>query len=171
MYNVTADVNRSMPEEQSCPCVCDSDSIQQEIQHLGKTFQANSYPDRVLDPILKQNLSNVRQPAHPTTEENAEKKILCLPYVKVVTEKIDRVCRNIKTANLKLISKPHWTIRQTLVNVKNRVPEEKKTGVVYEVPCHDCDHVYVRRRDRSETTKASVYREYVACSEDMKDIW
>ena len=23
----------------------------------------------------------------------------------------------------------------------------------------------------SETTKASVYREYVACSEDMKDIW
>jgi len=103
--------------------VCDSDSIQQEIQHLGKTFQANSYPDRVPDPILKQNLSNTRQPAQPATEENAEKKILCLPYVKGVTEKIDRVCRNIKTVNLKLISKPHRTIRQTLVNVKNKRTE------------------------------------------------
>ena len=55
------------------------------------------------------------------------------------------MCRNIKTVNLKLITKPHRTIRQTLVNVKNRVPEEKKTGVVYEVPCHDCDHVYTGR--------------------------
>jgi len=33
--------------------------------------------------------------------------------------------------------------------VKNRVPEEKKTGVVYEVPCHDCDHVYVGKTGKA----------------------
>ena len=66
--------------------VCDSNSIQQEIQHLGKTFQANSYPDRVLDPILKGKPTNTLQPAKPTTEESPEEKILCLPYVRGVTE-------------------------------------------------------------------------------------
>ena len=89
------------------------------------------------------------QPAQPTIEESTETKILCLPYIRGVTEKIERVCRNIKTVNLKLVTKPHQTIRQTLVNVKNKVPEEKRTGVVYEVPCRDCDHVYVGETDRT----------------------
>ena len=130
----------------------DSNSIQQEIQHLEKTFRANSYPDSVLDPILKGKPTNPPQPAQPATEESPEKKILCLPYVRGVTEKIDRVCRNIKTVNLKLITKPHRTIRQTLVNVKNRVPEEKKTGVIYKVPCHDCDQsMWARQEEPSRS--------------------
>ena len=96
------------------------------IQHLEKTFGANSYPDSVLDPILKGKPTNTPQPAQPTKEGSPEKKILCLPYVRGVTEKIDRVCRNIKTVNLKLITKPHRTIRQTLVNVKNRVQRRRR---------------------------------------------
>ena len=60
------------------------------------------------------------------------------------------MCRNIKTVNLKLITKPHRTIRQTLVNVKNRVPEEKKTGVVYEVSCNDCDWARQEEPSRSD---------------------
>ena len=139
----------------------DSNSIQQEIQHLEKTFQANSYPDSVLDPILKGKPTNPPQPAQPATEESPEKKILCLPYVRGVTEKIDRVCRNIKTVNLKLITKPHRTIRQTLVNVKNRVPEEKKTGVIYEVPCHDCDHVYVGEIGRTLKKRLAEHKQAV----------
>ena len=118
-------------------CVCNTNSIQQEIQHLEKTFRANSYPDSVLDPILKGKPTNTPQPAQPTTEESPEKKILCLPYVRGVTEKINRVCRNIKTVNLKLITKPHRTIRQTLVNVKNRVPargEEDWSGLRGSLP-------------------------------------
>ena len=60
-----------------------------------------------------------------------------------MTEKIDRVSRNIKSVNMKLISRTHRTIRQTLVNVKNKISDEKKTSVVYKVPCHDCNQVYV----------------------------
>ena len=75
-----------VPEEQSCLCV--SNSIQQEMQHLEKTLRANSYPDSVLDPILKGKHTNPPQLTQPATEESPE-KILCLPYVRGVTEKID----------------------------------------------------------------------------------
>ena len=34
------------------------------------------------------------------------------------------------------------TLGESLVRLKNRVPEEKKKGVVYEVPCLDCQQVY-----------------------------
>ena len=70
------------------------------------------------------------------------------------------MCRNIKSVNLKLITKPHRTIRQTLVNVKNRVPEEK-TGVVYEVPCCDCDHVYVGETGRTLKKRLAEHKQAV----------
>ena len=111
--------------------------------------------------MLKGKPTDTPQPAQPTTVETLEKKILCLPYVRGVTEKIDRVCRNIETVNLKLITKPHRTIRQTLINVKNRVPEEKRTGVVYEVPCHDCNHVYVGETGRTLKKRLAEHKQAV----------
>ena len=147
--------------------VCDPNSIQQEILHLGKTFQANSYPERVLDPILNRNTP---QPPQPTAEESTETKILCLPYVRGVTEKIERVCRSIKTVNLKLVTKPHRTIRQTLINVKNRVPEEKRTGVVYEVPCRDCDHVYIGETGRTLKKRLAEHKQAVRRFDEINGI-
>ena len=47
------------------------------------------------------------------------------------------------------------------VNVKNRVPEEKKTGVVYEVPCHDCDHVYVGETRRTLKKQLAEHKQAV----------
>ena len=36
---------------------------------------------------------------------------------------------------VKAVFKPARTLRQTLMRVKTRIPEERKRGVVYEVPC------------------------------------
>ena len=44
---------------------------------------------------------------------------------------------------IKTIFKSSNTLRQSLVHVKNSIPDEKKKGVVYEVPCMDCEQVYI----------------------------
>ena len=36
---------------------------------------------------------------------------------------------------------PHHTIRQTLVNLKDRIPQQQ-VGVVYKIPCGTCSKVY-----------------------------
>ena len=68
-------------------------------------------------------------------EENDEveegrkgKQILCLPYVKGLSERIERECRTIGPQKLKLAFQANRMIR-----VKNRIPPEKKKGVVYEI--------------------------------------
>ena len=68
------------------------------------------------------------------------KKLLILPYVKDVSEKIERIAVPL---GVKTVFRSGNTLRQTLVDVKNRTPHETKKGVVYEVPCADCGHVYI----------------------------
>lgn len=35
------------------------------------------------------------------------------------------------------------------MNVKNQVPNEKKKGVVYHIPCKDCSYVYIGETGRT----------------------
>ena len=62
-----------------------------------------------------------------------------MPYVRSLSEKIDNVCQSIKSVNMKAVFKPCRTIRQMLVKVKNRIPEDRRKGVIDEIPCQDCD--------------------------------
>ena len=53
------------------------------------------------------------------------------------------------TLGVKVICKSQHTLRQTLIKVKSTRPGNRKKGVVYEVPCADCDCVYVGETGRS----------------------
>ena len=63
-----------------------------------------------------------------------------VPYVQNLSEKIKRVFGNY---NISTVFKPHQTLRQVLVAPKDKPRNEEKSGVVYRVPCGDCDKVYV----------------------------
>ena len=65
--------------------------------------------------------------------DDSKVQVLCLPYVKGVSEKN---CKDIGPTKLKVVFKPFRTMRQ--MKVKNSVPTEKNKEVVYEVPCQDC---------------------------------
>ena len=57
-----------------------------------------------------------------------------------MSEKIKRVCHPL---GVRVICKSQNNLRQTLMKVKSTRPEDKKKGVIYEVPCAECDCVYV----------------------------
>ena len=62
-----------------------------------------------------------------------------------VSDPLERIFRkhNIATA-----VKPHQTLRQTLVHPKDKKTLNEQSGIVYKIPCKDCDQVYIGETGR-----------------------
>ena len=85
-------------------------------------------------------------------------KILYTPYIKGLSEKIAKVCVPL---GVKLVFRPKKTLKRELMQVKNRTPEQKQTGVVYEIPCKDCPEVYVGETKRTLKVTLGEHRQAV----------
>ena len=123
--------------------ICNAKSKQEEINHIRKAFRNNGYPDK----FITRALQNPTQPTETPEEENSERpKILSLPYCHGLSERIQRVCGRI---GVKAVFKSHHTLREKLTRVKTPRPDLLKRSVVYEVPCLDCEKVYVGETKRN----------------------
>ena len=85
----------------------------------------------------------IRAAAAPRRKKQPEEKpkyTICLPYVSGVGEDLRRVCRkyDIRTA-FSTVS----TLRQQLTKVKDVDPLLSRAGVVYSIPCSDCEQYYI----------------------------
>ena len=54
--------------------------------------------------------------------------------------------------------KSQHTLRESLVRVKQSRPKEERNGVVYEVPCASCDHVYIGETGRGLKERVKEHR-------------
>ena len=97
--------------------ICDSTFKESEIQHLQDAFCVNGLPEDLVNPFPQ-------PPSEPPPPGTEPPKILCQPYVRGLSERLDRVCTPLGV-------KVAFTPMRTLVNVKTPIPEEKKKGVVY----------------------------------------
>ena len=114
--------------------VCHHTKKNEEIKHLEQVFQINGFPESSLKKILD-GPNRRDSPKPPMTVEEERQKVLSLPYVQGLSQKIEKICHPL---GIKTIFKSSNTLRQSLVHVKNSIPDEKKKGVVYEVPHMDC---------------------------------
>ena len=86
---------------------------------------------------LQENLVNKTLTTHPSplpvTSEPQQlddpPRILCTPYIRGLSEKIAKVCAPL---GVKPVFRPKRTLKRELMQVKNRTPERKQTGVVYD---------------------------------------
>ena len=60
---------------------------------------------------------------------------------------------------MKPVFRPKKTLKRELMQVKNKTPEQKQTGVVYEIPCKDCPEVYVGETKRTLKVRLSEHRQ------------
>ena len=73
------------------------DSFQTELQHLQQVFESNDYPA----PLVRRCLGKKRTDPAETQSSDDKPKFLCLPYIKGLSESIERGC---KQQNTKLAS-------------------------------------------------------------------
>ena len=75
-----------------------------------------------------------------------KKGMVVIPYVKGLSESLDRSfrARGIHTA-----MRPHTTIRSLLVHPKDKRNPNETSGVVYRIPCKNCNKCYIGETGRN----------------------
>ena len=98
-----------------------------------QVFPANGYPAQMVNRTLRNHPAPSPFPSTQTEEqEQTVPKFLNLPYVRGVSERIERKCRSFV---IRTIFKSKETLTEALVLTKEPQPQWKKKGVVY-TRCH-----------------------------------
>ena len=76
--------------------LCRDSSVDNELTHLTIVFQSNGYPSAFIRQVLDQPPTQNNGSADKIEEEEESKpKILHLPFIQGVSERIERGCRNL----------------------------------------------------------------------------
>ena len=127
--------------------VCSKDTLEKELNHLQGVFESNNYPPSLVSKHLHQR---ERKLANNIDADDIEKQhLLVTPYVKGLSENIERRCKHI---NVKTVFSSKRTLRSELVNVKKRIDQSDRNGVVYEIE-YCCGHSYIRETGRTLNTR------------------
>ena len=107
-------------------------------QDTASALLANGYPKQFIIDSSKPK----RSPQQSAAAAPEDVKSFCvLPaHVKGTAEPIKRVLNNY---NIKVALKPHQTIGNLFPKPKDPVPKDQARGVIYSIPCKDCDKLYI----------------------------
>ena len=98
-----------------------------------------------------------------TTEQSAIQEtkptaVITIPYLQGLSETIRRILGEHK---IEVRFKPHTTLRQILVKPKDPTPITSRKGVVYSIPCADCNKCYLGQSGRSLSCRIEEHRRAV----------
>ena len=122
-----------------------------ELSKIQDTLQSNGFPTTICSNKL---FSKTTQNRNYTT-------FVSIPYVQGVYEPIKRVLAQV---GVEVTLKPYFTLSPVFRIPKDVICDEKKCGLVYEIPCRDCDAVYVGETGRSLSTRK---KEHVKAVKEM----
>jgi len=124
-----------------------------ELRRTKTVLKENGYPEKFITRRRRPDRRNER-PA----EERRTRGVVVLPYVERLSEELSRVLRK---ADIKTYYKPVTTLRDLLVHVKDRVPQEESTGAIYQIPCKGCGNAYTGETARSVCVRRKEHRRAV----------
>ena len=96
--------------------------------------------------MIKRNLRGRPTLSYSPQISETPSKMLLLPYVPRLSERSKRACQPL---GVKTVCRSRSTFKSALVQVKQPSEDRKNKGVVYEVPCQDCECVYIGETSRT----------------------
>ena len=127
------------------------DDLLKEEKHLSAVLKRNGYPTGFISRSsvpLPRRREEGQAVQEPTTT-------VVIPYTAGMSEDIRRICRRF---NIRVAFRSSRTLRSMLSNVKDKVPMEKRSGVVYRIPC-SCGKVYLGETRRRLETRLKEHKD------------
>ena len=131
-----------------------------EKEHVNNALKTCGYPSwsfkRVKD---SRDCQKDKKKERKDKRDNTDRPIqVTMPYVQGVSEVLQRV---LKRFGVSAALKPHLTLKRLLVHPKDKRVPQDTAGVVYEIPCKDCDKVYVGETGRRYGTREKEHQKDV----------
>ncbi|BHF79120.1 hypothetical protein SprV_0602223900 [Sparganum proliferum] len=128
------------------------DLLKKELGYLYRLFRSNGYPMS----FVKNCLRRQAQPRGPSSEEEiVTQKFFSLPYMQGTSEMI---ARQLNQFGIRVSHKPASSLRTVLTRVKDSIPKEEQTNVIYRIPCANCPCVYVGHTGRRLGTRINEHK-------------
>ena len=122
-----------------------------ELSKIKDTLQFNRFPSPIcLNTFFSKTTQNRNSSNNYTT-------FVSIPYVQGVSEPIKLVLAQV---GIEVALKPYFTLSSVFRKSIDVICDEKKC-LVYEIPCRDCDAVYVGETGRSLSTRKKEHVEAV----------
>lgn len=111
------------------------------IQKAKHTLKLNNYPDKLVNKIFNSRLQKFNNKINTTNLIKKDKPTyLTLPYVTSLSENFEKY---FKKHNITVCHKPVNLLQQNYSKLKTKTPKLKKTHTIYQIPCNDCNGVYI----------------------------
>ena len=111
-----------------------------EERHISNALRTNGYPKN----LIQRRSTSQRSETEETMEKPAAR--VTLPYVQGVSEAIRRV---LKDLDITTSFRPMTSLRKVLSHPKDPLPPSTRSGVIYQIPCRDCDKSYIGQTGRT----------------------
>ena len=121
-----------------------------EKQHIAEALNNNGYSSR----HVNENRWPRSSP-HPSSSEDPPKATVVIPYIRHLSESIRRILTPLK---VRTCFQPHRTLKQTLVSLKDHIFRSQQAGVVYRIPCGNCEKVYIGQTGRTLNHRLKEHR-------------
>ena len=95
----------------------------------------------------------------PPPEQDAPTATMTLPYIRQLSETIRRILAPLR---IRTCFRPHHTLRQTLVKLKDQTPLQQRAGVIYQILCGTCSKVYIGQKGRTLEHRLKEHRRALA---------
>ena len=122
--------------------ISDEEDRNKEFQYINNVLSANGYKQDLIKKIKRKTNNGIRR-ENITTEE--VKANINIPYVPGVSDTLKRIFRK---HNIKCTFNSKETLRKILSHPKDKLQPDHLSNVVYEIPCSNCDAVYIGETKR-----------------------
>ena len=120
----------------------------EEQEKVSKALESNNYPGKFVDRVYR------RVPQAPVTDQRVNHSIV-IPYIRGLSEAIKRVFSPVR---VRVLFRPHSTLRQQLFHVKDPTPVLQMANVVYSIPCTTCSATYIGQTGRLLSTRLDEHK-------------
>ncbi|XP_044745168.1 uncharacterized protein LOC123307031 [Coccinella septempunctata] len=144
--------------------ICHETFKQNALKTLFEILRQNSYPAVLLNKLIYASETTPQPDVQQQEQKDTEEKLYAsLPNIKELTSKIKSIFKDEKVL---LTTYNKKTVKSLYSTLKDPIPTELKSNVVYQLGCRDCRGVYVGQTSQWVKSRISLHRSDIRRNKD-----